>query len=308
MDEIANTTNLPEYSPALRSLAEEAMAYSNSLAINMIQLGRVFTEAKALVPHGKWAEWVKLNSGMGERTAQNLMAIYERFGEKPAFASLGKTKLFRMLSLPAGTEEAFIENHNVAEMSSREIEEAVKRVRAQAAKELARERAAREAAEARAEELENREPEIPEETKRELERLEKEKQQAEDAAKTAEDARKKLQRDNDSMRRELEEQTEILSETQAEVDRAQAELLNLQSRTARERTANSNELSAEELSAAVRTFIGTVAKMALMRRAFSEMTDAEKGDYEDSLRTVETWIRDARRALEAATFQGVTVR
>ena len=68
------------------------------------------------------------------------------------------------------------------------------------------------------------------------------------------------------------------------------------------------DLSAEELSAAVRTFIGTVAKMALMRRAFSEMTDAEKGDYEDSLRTVETWIRDARRALEAATFQGVTVR
>jgi hypothetical protein len=40
----------------LTNLAAEARAYSEGLALNMFQLGRVFTEAKKLVEHGEWTE------------------------------------------------------------------------------------------------------------------------------------------------------------------------------------------------------------------------------------------------------------
>lgn len=116
---------------SLAALAAQARAYSENLAINMFQLGRVYTEAKKLVRHGEWGQWLQENSGMSERSAQQLMAVYARFGDQPQFMSLEKSKLFKMLALPAGQEGDFAEEHDLEAMTSREVEAAVKRVRAE---------------------------------------------------------------------------------------------------------------------------------------------------------------------------------
>ena len=136
----------------LDGLAKEARYYSESIATNMIQLGRVFTDAKKLVKHGEWGAWLRSNADCSERTAQQFMQVYGRFGENPAFARIGeRSKLFKMLALPPGTEDDFMDRNDVAGMSSREVDAAVKAFRERA-----------EQAEARVKELENRPPEIPE--------------------------------------------------------------------------------------------------------------------------------------------------
>lgn len=113
----------------LDTLAQEARSYSEAIALNVMQLGRVFCEARAICPQGQWGEWVQTNTDMSERSAQNIMGIYRRFGGKPAFDGVEKTKLFRMLSLPENTEEQFMAEHDVKGMSTRELEEAVKQAR-----------------------------------------------------------------------------------------------------------------------------------------------------------------------------------
>ena len=113
----------------LDGLAMQARMFTENVTLNMLQLGRVFIQAKELVQHGQWEKWVRDNSGMSERQAQTLMQAYRRFGERPAFQGLEKSKLFKMLALPDGTEEQFVQEHDVAAMSSREIEAAVRRAR-----------------------------------------------------------------------------------------------------------------------------------------------------------------------------------
>lgn len=314
MNEIANTQQAGLTPIAV--LAEEARIYSESMAMNMLNLGRVFTEAKKQVAHGEWGDWVQRYSGMSARSAQQLMAIYSRFGDKPAFAGVEKSKMYKMLALPEGTEEAFAEKNNLSAMTSREVEEAVKRVREQANEEIRRERAARKAAEERAEELSARPPEVPEEVSAALKSkdamIEQQKQELERIAATGRDSiaeANRLRSDNNRLRRELNENAELLEETQQECNRAQAELLNLQSTVAKgdaERTP-CDELTADTFAAAVRQFIGTCARMPHMGRTFGMMRPEEYHVYDELLRTVEGWAKDARKALDTIGYEEVEI-
>ena len=90
----------------LDGLAMQARMFTENVTLNMLQLGRVFIQAKELVQHGQWEKWVRDNSGMSERQAQTLMQAYRRFGERPAFQGLEKSKLFKMLALPDGTDDS----------------------------------------------------------------------------------------------------------------------------------------------------------------------------------------------------------
>lgn len=314
MNEIANTQQAG-LTPIV-VLAEEARIYSESMAMNMLNLGRVFTEAKKQVAHGEWGDWVQRYSGMSVRSAQQLMAIYSRFGDKPAFAGVEKSKMYKMLALPEGTEEAFAEKNDLSAMTSREVEEAVKRVREQANEEIRRERAARKAAEERAEELSARPPEVPEEVSAALKSkdamIEQQKQELERIAATGRDSvaeANRLRSDNNRLRRELNENAELLEETQQECNRAQAELLNLQSTVAKgdaERTP-CDELTTDTFAAAVRQFIGACARMPHMGRTFGMMRPEEYHVYDELLRTVEGWAKDARKALDTIGYEEVEI-
>lgn len=314
MNEIANTQQAGLTPIAV--LAEEARIYSESMAMNMLNLGRVFTEAKKQVAHGEWGDWVQRYSGMSARSAQQLMAIYSRFGDKPAFADVEKSKMYKMLALPEGTEEAFAEKNDLSAMTSREVEEAVKRVREQANEEIRRERAARKAAEERAEELSARPPEVPEEVSAALKSkdamIEQQKQELERIAATGRDSvaeANRLRSDNNRLRRELNENAELLEETQQECNRAQAELLNLQSTVAKgdaERTP-CDELTTDTFAAAVRQFIGACARMPHMGRTFGMMRPEEYHVYDELLRTVEGWAKDARKALDTIGYEEVEI-
>lgn len=314
MNEIANTQQAGLTPIAV--LAEEARIYSESMAMNMLNLGRVFTEAKKQVAHGEWGDWVQRYSGMSVRSAQQLMAIYSRFGDKPAFAGVEKSKMYKMLALPEGTEEAFAEKNDLSVMTSREVEEAVKRVREQANEEIRRERAARKAAEERAEELSARPPEVPEEVSAALKSkdamIEQQKQELERIAATGRDSvaeANRLRSDNNRLRRELNENAELLEETQQECNRAQAELLNLQSTVAKgdaERTP-CDELTTDTFAAAVRQFIGACARMPHMGRTFGMMRPEEYHVYDELLRTVEGWAKDARKALDTIGYEEVEI-
>lgn len=124
---LANTNNT-ELS-RIDGLAMEARALRTSIDLNMWQLARVFTEAKELVPHGEWGNWLKENANVSVRTAQDMVAAYKRFGSDPRFENIGKSAAFKLLPLPVEAEEQFMREHDVSAMSTREIEEAVKKVR-----------------------------------------------------------------------------------------------------------------------------------------------------------------------------------
>lgn len=309
MDTLANTKQ--NSLSVIDGLAAQARALRLSINVNMWQLAKVFLEAKELVPHGEWEAWLSDNADVSVRTAQDMIAAYKRFGGKPQFEGLGQAKTFKLLPLPIGAEEQFMQEHDVSAMTTREVQEAVKKAREEAQAEIDKERNARIAAEKRAAEAENKPPQIPPELANELQASrETIAQQKEEVARLSAigteslEEQKRLTKQNADLQREVQEANDLLAEQQEDLNRAQQELLNAQSAIAKgdaERVP-ANQLTADAFASAVRTFIGTVARMPQMRMTFAGMTQNEKQEYSELLETVEKWANDSRKALEGTVI------
>lgn len=301
----------------LGNLAQEAQFYARSIANGMIQLGRVLTEAKPLVKHGEWERWIAENAGCSVRYAQMFMQAYERFGDTPAVMQIKERgKIFKLLALPSGTEEQFLADNNVAELSTREVEDAVRKVREEMQASVKEERDARRRAEARVEELELKEGTMPQEAIDAL--IEKENtitEQRRELTRIANDGRaalqeaQRLRRENANLTREIEEQNQLIEEAQEQYDKVRSDLLALQSAAAKgdaERVP-ADELTINVFASAVRQFIGTCARMPHMGPTFGTMLLSEKNAYDELLRTVEAWAQSARQAINTIAFEEVEI-
>ena len=255
----------------LDSLTYEARNYAENAAMNMLQLGRVLTQAKPLVEHGDWQDYVEQTVGVSMRWAQYCMSGYDRYGENQDYAKLGKSKLQIMLALPPGTEDGFVQENDVESMSTRELREAVKKAReeaeAEAQQQIEAERRARRAAETRADALAQQADEIPEEAAEELRAKDREIERLGHQANEAVTAATDLRRTNAKLQRRLDEQEQLLAAAAENYENVQKEL-----RTAKEALKRDDaehmtrdELSLDVFSSAVMRFTGTCARLPYMR-------------------------------------------
>ena len=113
-----------------RQAQEMALSYA-------IQIGQRLKEAKAMLPHGEWGRWLETEVPFKPSTAQNFMRIFEEYGsnqtslfgeaKSQTIGNLPYTKALKLLAIGDSDErEAFIEEHDVANMSTRELEKAIR--------------------------------------------------------------------------------------------------------------------------------------------------------------------------------------
>lgn len=103
---------------------------------NSIEIGRKLVEAKELVPHGEWGNWLDEAVDYSKSTANNLMKIFEEYGsaqitllddnlKSQAFGNLNYSQAVLLLGLPSEDREKFVEENKVDEMSTRELKKAI---------------------------------------------------------------------------------------------------------------------------------------------------------------------------------------
>lgn len=126
---------------------------ARQLLSNLIEIGRLLVEAKSMVSHGEWGKYLEERVNYSQSTANNYMKLYQEYGDNQesffnslsnsqAFGNLTYTQAIALLALPAEERQEFAEENNVADMSTRQLEQAIR--------ERNEERAARERAEANA--------------------------------------------------------------------------------------------------------------------------------------------------------------
>ena len=52
----------------------------NMALMYAIEIGRRLVEAKSVLPHGKWGEWLKCEVNFSQATANNFMKLFEEYG------------------------------------------------------------------------------------------------------------------------------------------------------------------------------------------------------------------------------------
>ena len=116
----------------IRTLYQTALRSELSYAV---QLGRKLTEAKALVEHGEWGNWIKDNLPFSQDKASMMMKIYDAYGanqeslfgdiNSETFRNLGISQAFVLLSVPESEREQFVKDNDVESMSVRELKKAI---------------------------------------------------------------------------------------------------------------------------------------------------------------------------------------
>ena len=119
-------------------VAAEIRSYTWSMLTNIIEIGRRLVEAKEMLPHGEFMSWCTENFGYSKSQTNNFMRLYEAYGSeqnsmfgaelnRQTFGTLNYSKALALLALPSAEErEAFIEENNVDEMTTRELQQAIK--------------------------------------------------------------------------------------------------------------------------------------------------------------------------------------
>lgn len=127
----------------LATVTAEIRAYQDAarraVLTYCVEIGRRLVEAKSMVAHGEWGAYLKDELGFSQSTANNHMRLFEAYGadqmtltgaavKSQAFADLSYTQALALLALPSEEErEAFVETHDLASMSTRELQEELRR-------------------------------------------------------------------------------------------------------------------------------------------------------------------------------------
>ena len=153
---ILQTMEPPAEERDIETITSEILELKKQAGKALLGIGQRLIEAKETLSHGEWLPWLTERVEFSERTAQYYMQLAREWTNPQSIADLGATKAFKLLALPAEEREAFIQEHNVVDMSARELAQAVKErdeARAAAEHAAADQRAAEQARDKMAEDM-----------------------------------------------------------------------------------------------------------------------------------------------------------
>lgn len=117
---------------------KELCRQANRMALMYaIEIGRRLYEAKSVLPHGAWGEWLRSEVDFSQATANNFMKLFDEYGAEQisifgavvnsqSFANLPYTKALQLLAVPSEEREDFAKEVDAEHISVRELQTAIK--------------------------------------------------------------------------------------------------------------------------------------------------------------------------------------
>ena len=137
------------YQRSIADVTLDIRRKTGEFLLTAIEIGRLLFEAKAMVEPGGWSKYIEEELPFSHSWANNYMKLYKEFGSEQTslfgnsqtFLKLSPTQALELLALPMEDREAFMQEHDVENMSTRQL-------RSEVQSQLEAERIGREAAEA----------------------------------------------------------------------------------------------------------------------------------------------------------------
>lgn len=98
-----------------------------------VEIGRRLKEAKETVPHGQFGKFLEEETEYSSSSAARFMKLFEEYAPAlaaggsnfPTLGNLSVSNALRLLALPEGERETFAEEHDVENISARELEKLI---------------------------------------------------------------------------------------------------------------------------------------------------------------------------------------
>lgn len=134
MTEIAKVRTPETVGAEIRNLTSAARYLNVYYAV---EIGRRLTEAKELVPHGEWMNWLKEETEFSQPTANRFMRVFAEYGAEQGnlfgaetkystLNNLSVSNALRLLAVPEEERESFALEVDAEHLSTKELEEAIR--------------------------------------------------------------------------------------------------------------------------------------------------------------------------------------
>ena len=104
----------------------EILILKDQTAQNIIEIGRRLIEVKENLPHGEFINWLENKVDFSRYTANRFMKIATEFSNVSAVQHLGSRKLFALAGLDEEDRQEVMQENDVEDMTTRELEQVVK--------------------------------------------------------------------------------------------------------------------------------------------------------------------------------------
>lgn len=137
MERVDRAACLEQAVPEVRdieTITAEILTLKQNAGDAIIGIGQRLIEAKEMLPHGSWLPWLEDQVEFSVSAANRFMRLAREWTNSSALTNLGATKALTLLALPPEEREAFISEHHtingedktVIDMTSRELEQAIR--------------------------------------------------------------------------------------------------------------------------------------------------------------------------------------
>lgn len=122
----------------------EIIVYKQQAGMAILEIGRRLIEAKAQLGHGEWLPYLRDRVDFSRATANRMMRLAKEYSNCSPVSNLGAKKALQLLAFSPVERDEFLSQNDVENMSSRELQEAIRaRKDAEAARDAAMAEAAR---------------------------------------------------------------------------------------------------------------------------------------------------------------------
>lgn len=114
ISKFAEERRAPSAERSIETITTEILTLKQDAGNAIIGIGQRLIEAKAMLSHGEWSQWLSEQVEFSERTATRFMRLAREWTNRTALSDLGATKALTLLALPADERDKFMaENHIV---------------------------------------------------------------------------------------------------------------------------------------------------------------------------------------------------
>lgn len=111
---------------SVETLTTEILILKQQTAQNIIEIGKRLIEVKKSLGHGEWGKYLEEKVEFSQWTAQKFIRIANEFSNSGTFTNLNYSKAIALLDLPSDQRETFIQNNPVEDMTTRQLQAAIK--------------------------------------------------------------------------------------------------------------------------------------------------------------------------------------
>lgn len=134
MDAVSSLEPAAQEKRDIETITAEILRLKQDAGNTILAIGDRLIEAKSLMSHGEWLPWLTEQVEFSESTAQRFMRLAREWRNPSALTDLGATKALTLLALPPEEREQFIAEHHIVngeektviDMTSRELEQAIR--------------------------------------------------------------------------------------------------------------------------------------------------------------------------------------